>query len=199
VAHHRQRRWGGGHRLRGPSIIGAGVYREAVTVAMTSATVETSIIGDVDGAQTGDAGEVILTNYVNGWNDTASGDVINLAARDFLTFRNLTMIAGSTGNCIDGSTTNSTNIVIDKCYLASYGAAPMLYTGTFAAAANWTIQNSYVFTGNATAMTISLPTGVGADYDINFQINDCILLSNGGSAAVLTITGTGPRRTKAVG
>jgi hypothetical protein len=40
-------------------------------------------------------------------------------------------------------------------------------------------------------MTISLPTGTGADYDINFQINDCVLLSNGGSAAVLTITGTG--------
>jgi hypothetical protein len=36
---------------------------------MTSATVDTFIIGDVDGAQTGDAGEVILTNYTNGWND----------------------------------------------------------------------------------------------------------------------------------
>jgi hypothetical protein len=179
--------------------VGAGVYREAVTVAMTSAVAETSIIGDVDGAQTGDAGEVILTNYVNGWNDTPSGDVINLAARDFLTFRNLTLIAGSTGNCIDGSTTNSTDIKIDKCFVAAFGAAPILYTGTFAAAANWTIQNSYVFTGNATAMTISLPTGVGADYDINFQLNDCVLLSNGGSAAVLTITGTGASANKGGG
>jgi hypothetical protein len=171
--------------------IGAGVYREAVTVAMTSAVAETSIIGDVDGAQTGDAGEVILTNYLNGWNDAANaGDVINLAARDFLTFRNLTMIAGSTGNAIDGSTTNSTNIVIDKCYIAAYSAVPILYTGTFATAATWTVQNSYVFAGNNSTFTITLPTGSGADYDVNFQVNDCLLFASGAATSCFTIVGS---------
>jgi hypothetical protein len=171
--------------------IGAGVFREAVTVAMTSAVADTFIIGDVDGAQTGDAGEVILTNYLNGWNDAANaGDVINLAARDFLTFRNLTMIAGSTGNAIDGSTTNSTNIVIDKCYIAAYSAVPILYTGTFAAAATWTVQNSYVFAGNNSTFTITLPTGTGADYDVNFQVNDCLLFASGAATSCFTIVGS---------
>jgi hypothetical protein len=131
--------------------VGAGVYREAVTVAMTSATrgnLHHRRCGRGADRRRGRSDPDQLRERLE--RHRLAGDVINLAARDFLTFRNLTMIAGSTGNCIDGSTTNSTNIVIDKCYIAAYGAAPILYTGTFAAAANWTIQNSYVFTGNAT-------------------------------------------------
>jgi hypothetical protein len=171
--------------------IGSGIYREAVTVAMTSATGETIIHGDVTGEFTGDPpGDVIWTSFTNGWNDTPAGDVLNLAARDFLTLRNLTMIAGATGNCIDGATTNSTDIKIDKCYLVSFGSITVSYTGTFAAAANWTIQNSYIASLNGIAVSITLPSGTGADYDSNIQINDCFIIGLSSAQVVaLAISG----------
>jgi hypothetical protein len=43
--------------------IGAGTYREMVSSAASGGTTETRIVGDVDGAMTGDVGEVILTAF----------------------------------------------------------------------------------------------------------------------------------------
>jgi hypothetical protein len=159
--------------------VGGGFYREAVTVAMTSAVAETTIHGDVTGQFTGDPpGDVIWTNFINGWNDTPSGDVLNLAGRDFLTLRNLTMIAGATGNCIDGSTVHSSNITVDKCYVLSFGASAILATASFATALNWTIQNSYVWSmGVNVPLLVTLTTGVGADFDANVQINDSVFVA----------------------
>lgn len=157
--------------------IGAGVYREAVTVAMTSAVAETSIIGDVDGAQTGDAGEVIWTNYTNGWHDTPSGSyILDLDGRDFLTLRYLTMIAGAAGGCIRGVTAHSTNITVDQCYLQAVSQVCISYTGAFATAANWTITKSYLCSSSYPVFIV-LPTGVGADYDANIQISDCFFIN----------------------
>src|SRR5690242_4908865 len=62
--------------------VGPGVYREQITVAMTSATVETLVIADVDGSQTGDApGEVRWTGWDGGSDivaPTNSGNTLNL-------------------------------------------------------------------------------------------------------------------------
>ena len=70
--------------------IGAGTYREIVTVNMTSATAETKIIGDVDGSQTGDAGEVIWTAHVTD-DVTVPSSAYPLVAngRDFITIQKL--------------------------------------------------------------------------------------------------------------
>lgn len=170
--------------------VGAGVYREAVTVAMTSAVAETSIIGDIDGAQTGDAGEVIWTNFTNGWNDTPSGDVLNLAGRDFLTIQNLMLVSGAAGNCIDGSTATSTDIKIDKCYIISFGTQAIIHTSAFGVASNWTIQNSVMWGASVSAVTMTLTTGVGSDYDSNIQITDCLVLAGGSSCVTVTNSGT---------
>src|SRR6266404_8911870 len=43
--------------------IGAGVYRETVTVTITPIS-ETKIIGDINGAQTGDPGEIRWTDHI---------------------------------------------------------------------------------------------------------------------------------------
>jgi hypothetical protein len=158
--------------------VGAGVYREAVTVAMTSAVAETTIHGDVTGEFTGDPGEVIWTNFVNGWHDTPAGDVLNLAGRDFLTLRNLTMVAGAAGQCVDGSTAHSGDIKIDKCYLVAFGTQAVLATASFATALNWTIQNSFISAYTAACVSFTLTTGSGADYDANVQIIDSLFLSS---------------------
>jgi hypothetical protein len=177
--------------------IGAGLYREVVTVAMTSATADTQIIGDVDGAMTGDAGEVIWTNYLNGWNDTPSiSDVCNLAGRDFLTFKNLYIAAGGASNCIDGNTATSTDIVIDTCVLVAYGTSPALVTAPFATALNWTIKNSQIasFSGFP-GLVVTLTTGVGSDYDANVQVMDSTFLMAGNPTAVqVTNSGTAAQK-----
>lgn len=168
--------------------VGAGVYREVVTVAMTSATVETSVIGDTDGAQTGDAGEVILTGWTNGWNDTSGGDAINLAGRDFLTFKNLHLVAGTTGgNCIDGSTVHSSNITLDNCVLQSYGTSALIATASFATALAWTITRCLVVGGNA---AFTQTTGIGADWDLNVQITDSTFIHFGAASTSSCITAT---------
>jgi hypothetical protein len=170
--------------------VGAGVYREAVTVAMTSAVAETIVHGDVTGEFTGDSGEVIWTNFVSGWNDTPSGDVLNLSNRDFLTLRNFTMIAGAGGNVIDGGTAHSSNITIDNCMIQGFGSvAPIVVTASFATALAWTIKNSFVcvWTGQ-NAIAITETTGTGADWDLNVQIQDSVIIA---MAAGISVTNSG--------
>lgn len=159
--------------------IGGGyVVREVVTVAMTSAIANTTIIGDVDGAQTGDVGEVLWTNFTLGWNDTPSGSAcLTLAGRDFLTFRNIHFVAGAAGVCVDGNTVHSTNIVFDNCMLVSYGAGAIVATASFATALNWTLSKCFIFAAQTVAVTITLTTGVGADFDSNVQITDSVIWS----------------------
>lgn len=70
--------------------IGAGVYREKVTCNLTSPTVETFIIGDVDGSQTGDMGEIRLTNYLtDDVHEPTDQNLVDFNAVDHLTFRQI--------------------------------------------------------------------------------------------------------------
>lgn len=174
--------------------IGAGTYREAVTVAMTSATAETFVIGDVDGSQTGDVGEVIWTAYTT--NDTtapsATATVVLLAA-DFLTFRRLTMVAG-TGAAVNATTATSTNIKLQDCNLlghpSSTGAVVNMAVG-FGIAANWTIERCFVRCGQSIGIRVSLATGVGSDYDASIVVRNCFIEQPGGGFGCVSITATG--------
>ncbi len=179
--------------------VGAGVYRETVTVAIASTVSEIVVIGDVDGAQTGDAGEVVWTNYLSGWHDAITGAYcLNLAGKDFLTLRNIHFVAGGGFGCIDGNTVHSSNITIDQCALFCYGNAPCIRaTASFATALAWTISRSFLAQHfNTQAIILTLTTGAGADYDANVQITDCTIVSvNVG----VTITNSGALANKGGG
>jgi len=162
---------------------------------MTSATATTSIIGDNDGSQTGDAGEVIWTNFLNGWQNTPSGDCLNLAGRDYLTVKNIHFIAGAAGNCVDGSTVHSSNITLENCRFDGFGAIQVIVTASFNTALAWTITKCLFF-GASTQITITLTTGVGADYDSNVQITDCVFISSGTG---ISITNSGTAANKGGG
>jgi hypothetical protein len=172
--------------------IGAGTYREVVTVAMTSAVAETFVIGDVDGVKTGDAGEVIWTAYLT--NDTtapSASSLLNLSGRDFLTFQRLTMIAG-TGRCIEALTTTSTDIKIQDCNVlghAGVNATLVNVTIGFGVAANWLIERSFLRSSRSNGLGITLTTGVGADYDANIVIRNCVIDQAGGSAVSIASSG----------
>src|SRR3954454_6912896 len=58
--------------------IGAGIYRETVTASLTNPASEVKFVGDIDGAFTGDPGEVVWTSWTT--NDaTAPASAATLA------------------------------------------------------------------------------------------------------------------------
>lgn len=161
--------------------VGAGTYREVVTVAMTSATAETKIIGDVSGQYTGDPGEVIWTARVTDDNTApVSASTLDLAGRDYLTFENLVIFAG-TSRCVAGSTTHSTNITFRRCSLRASvtGNGLATYTGVVNVAGNWLFENCYLIAHSSGGVIVTLPTSSSADYDASIVFHNCFFLSLG--------------------
>lgn len=179
-----------------------GVYRERVTVAMTSATAETSILGDPSNAQgfktSGGVrvapGPVVHTCFET--NDTsvpsATTAALILAGRDYLTFDGIMFVGGgnygaSTAHCIDGGTATSTNITLRNC--AFFGST---HSGTNSASAlvravnsgttafNWLIERCVFAIGSAGIAVQVVPgtSTTGADYDTLFTVRNSIFLGN---------------------
>lgn len=178
--------------------VGAGTYREVVTVAMTSATAETSIIGDIDGVQTGDAGEVYWTNYTTNDHTVAVNTVIlTLAGRDFLTFKNIIFINGASTNNTITAVATSTDIKIINCVFSALPANTGIHisiTIGFGIAANWVIDKCLFVCIASYGVAVSLTSGTGSDYDTNITIKNsvfnfigsyCIFIIGGGTSAQL--------------
>ena len=166
--------------------IGAGVYRENVTVNMVSATADTQIIGDVEGIYTNTAGgEVQLTAYtVNDETAPTESAALNLSGRDFLTFKNITFIGALTVSAIVSTTTTATNINFIDCSFISgvTSSSPNIINLTigFGATANWRIDRCLFFGNNSgQCINIVLTTGSGSDYDANIQITNCLFVIQG--------------------
>jgi hypothetical protein len=173
--------------------IGAGVYREVVSVEMTSATVETFVIADVDGSKTGDAGEVQLTAYTT--NDTtapSSTTLLNLNAKDFLTFQDIAFIGGST-IVITASSPVSTDIKFTRCFIihGNHGASGglLLHTTSANVAANWTFDSCYFFKGGSNCITFTLTRPSAADFNYNIVLKNCIFYGGNGIAVSLAAAG----------
>lgn len=162
--------------------IGAGIYREVVNPAMTSATVETKIIGDVDGVMTGDAGEVRITGYTT--NDTtlvASGGLV-LSGRNFLTFQDIAFV--SANNTLVLATTNtSTDIIFRRCLFHGGGLAnTAIFSVTSAAnvALNWVIDSCTFIHGLGAGFTCTPVRPATADFNINVVIKNCLFIGGAG-------------------
>ncbi len=169
--------------------VGAGIYREVVTVNMTSATTETSIIGDVDGAQTGDAGEIQWTAYtINDETLPSTTSLLTLNGRDFLTFKNISFLG--TGNAIIlATTTSSINIKFLNCSFVYLGTSIGInLTIGFGVEANWIFNSCIFISVSSTMINISLTTGTGSDYNANILISNCLSLGCG--SIVITSSGT---------
>jgi hypothetical protein len=179
----------------------AGPFRESVTVAMTSATAETKILGDpgnVQGFKTSDGvavtpGPIIWTVYTTDDKTapTTAGNVI-LAGRDFLTFQYISFIG--TTRLIDARTNVSTNIKIFDC--AFFIQNPTLGVGslcvdcqvTTAAAVTWLIDRCIFYGGRDSVIQFSMPTVTGADYDSDITIQNCVFM---GGATSINFTTSG--------
>jgi hypothetical protein len=167
--------------------VGPGVFREQVTVAMTSATVETFVLGDPQNSQgfRDGSGNLLAADEVRwtAWNGASdkvapsgNGPTLSLAGRDFLTFRQFTIIGGSSnnGNAIDASA-GTQDITIQDCSLISGGVATggvIRVAMTAGATINWLIDRCRL---------LSISRGIrinaerhSADYDMNFLIRNCV-------------------------
>ncbi len=174
----------------------AGPFRETVTVAMTSAVAETKVIGDVANAQgfktsggvSVTPGEVQLTAYTT--NDTtapSSSTLLDLSTRDFLTFQNVTFIAGTSSTFIAGGT-DATNITFTDCAMLGRlgGGSTISATASFGTALNWTFNRCRVLMpNNGTVFLFTATTaGAGADYDMNVVVQNCVVICFGTVVAV---------------
>lgn len=178
--------------------IGAGVYRESVTVAMTSAVAETFVIADVEGSQTGDAGEVRWTARTTNDKTAPTTKTLDLAGRDHLTFQRL-VLEGGTTSCVDAATTPvSTNVKFQDCtFISGTGAASddqlILWDNSAGEAATWTVERCvFLGTYGGYIKFNSLTTG-SSDYDLAFTVRNCLFVGGavGGLSAHGVIYGTG--------
>jgi len=189
--------------------IGAGVYRETDTVAISGSSGGGSIniIGDVDGAKTSDAGEVRWTAYTT--NDTtapASSVLLALGSQSYLAFSLLTMVGGA-GSTTMLTASGSTNISFTDCTFldaATPGNGSWTLTAVAAAATSWTIDRCTFFsTKQYTTIAITLPTtNIGsADYDSMIVIRNSLFISVGGqtSGGVLNMSTSGSNTYKGGG
>lgn len=163
----------------------AGPFREVVTVAMTSAVAETQIIGDPANAQgfktSGGVlvapGDIMWTAYTtNDVTAPATSATLNTNARDYLTFRNIIIIAGNTSNsCVNGGT-GSNNINFTDCvFLTGSNQNLMSITNTVDVASNWTFDRC-VFVPVGRAFTVTAVMSAIADYDINILFRNSLFL-----------------------
>lgn len=189
--------------------IGAGVYRETVTIGLSGSSVggNINIIGDVDGAKTGDAGEIELTAFTT--NDTtasASSTLLAFGSKSYLAFSLLTMVGGA-GNPTMVSASSSTNVSFTDCTFldaATPASTAWTLTTVAAAATSWTIDRCSFFTVRQfTTMSIVLPTtnSGSADYDAMIVFRNSFFISVGGqtSGGVLNMSTSGANTFKGGG
>lgn len=155
--------------------IGAGIYRETVTVAMTTSGSTTSVIGDVTGAFTGDAGDVVVTPATSDW-ATVAANTLACTSKANLSFSNVTFFVFQSGGLIGASGSLTQGLTFTDCVIVAVGnISPISFTVTVDQALNWTFERTSVFQMGAagTAFSLTAPTSAVADYDINVVIKNC--------------------------
>lgn len=164
--------------------IGAGVYRETVSVTITP-TAETFVIADVDGSQTGDLGEVRWTAYTtNDKSAPSSSTLLNLSGKDHLTFRYITFVGGSGDpSILNATTATSTNIKFQDCTFIDLHNADISQYSMFridaasATALDWIIERCRFVSTNHYAFRFDSLT---ADEAWNVIVRNCLFTGYNG-------------------
>lgn len=159
--------------------VGSGTYRENVNVTMVSPSATTYIIGDVDGAQTGDIGPVVITDYVSNDFTASGGATISFGGKANLTFRKLFFVVGST--IIGSSGAGTQHHVFEDCVFYSIGNNnPLSFTVTVDQTLDWTFDRCvFRHPGGGQWGSLTAPTTTNADYDINVLFRNCHIESGG--------------------
>lgn len=158
--------------------IGAGVYRETVTVAMTTSGSTTSIIGDVTGAFTGDAGEVLVTPATNDYGATSSNTLVATGKAN-LSFSRITFFIATSSGMIGASGASTQGFTFTSCAFIAFGnIGPFNFTVTVDQALNWTFDRCLFGGSMPTAISLTAPTSGTADYDLGVTVTNSVCVAN---------------------
>ncbi|MEO7719036.1 MAG: hypothetical protein ABIY70_22795 [Capsulimonas sp.] len=177
--------------------LGAGIYRETVTVSVTPASV-LRIVGDVDGAQTGDLGEVVWTAYTtNDQTTPATVAPLNMNGKSFLQFEKIRFVganaASTVASIVNALTLTSTNITFLDCTfegVASNNSSRMVLVSGAAGVTQNILFDRCLFKSYcpASVVFISTPTSTtGADWDVGIEFRNC-RIDAGGAGTVFAMT-----------
>jgi hypothetical protein len=175
--------------------IGAGTYRETVSVGggtFSSPASLVQFIGDVDGSQTGDAGEVIWSSYTSG--DNAAG--VNAACLDLnnrgnLLFDKFSFESGGTTPVINSSVAgaNSANVTFRRCFMFSLQSNAVNLTCVTNTNMGWLIEKCIIFATSA-PITLTCPTSTTADYNMGVTVRNTLFIIPL-SVNAISLTGSG--------
>lgn len=171
-----------------------GIYRETVSVAMTSPTGETKVLGDPWNAQGFSGvspGPVILTPFTTD-DESASANVstLTLSQKDYLTFENLYICIGQYATSTYALyVSQSENVTFRSCII--FGTAQSSLSGAYAlyltpaadTPANLTIDSCLFYGGY---LRIAFPGATAADIDHNITIRNTVV--DGANAYGLNVT-----------
>ncbi len=159
---------------------------------------QVSVVGDVTGQFTGDAGMVQLTAYTtNDKTAPSATTLLNLNGKSNLAFSNI-MFTGGNAVMVTATTAASQNISFRDCaFLSGFtgGPATMIQlTTAFSIPPAWMIDRCSFFTVRSTAGSVltllitASATGV-SDYDITSFIQNCVMVTPGSTSAAILING----------
>lgn len=163
--------------------IGGGTYRETVTVGLVLSSTGVTVLGDVDGHYTGDAGEVFWTAYDT--NDTTlpatTNPPLNVNGKDALSFQKLTLHGGKGTPNVVNLGTGPQNITFTDCKFVQSVDAVNTHTmiqGTGLADTAWnlTFDRCIFLSGKGITMLLTLPSSATANYTASITVKNCIFL-----------------------
>lgn len=169
-------------------VIGAGTYRQVVTLANWAPAFngQVAVVGDVDGRYTGDAGMVRLTSYLTSDKVApSSNSLLSLVGRSNIAFANIYFVGGNAAT-IGATTATSQNISFRDCaFYQMHGFAGRVFQVTGSAwgiAHNWLIDRCLILhavSGAGTGVILDLPLATGglSDFDDSFAIQNSTLIS----------------------
>lgn len=177
--------------------IGAGVYRERITSTKTGITLQ----GDVDGVQTGDAGEVLITGWISGDTTRPATDASTLSLGRDWKLKKLSIKAGTLSPvggkfAVEMNQSGSTvgSALIQDCNIwGDQDNAPLKVTTSFTfSLLNVLVERTFMgFASDCVVVQVG-SSASGADKDVNLIFQNCIMFCYGSGNAgggVCSITG----------
>lgn len=156
-----------------------------------------AIIGDVDGSQTGDAGQVTITAYTTNDKTAPSASVLlALAATTYQCYSHLTFIQGSAAAI--SNTAGSSHIAFLDCVvngatgLDNGGSAISHVSSTTGLAMTYIYDRCFVTSSNHTiavgtpimAWSLATTSTGSADFDAKVVVRNCVIMATGAGWSV---------------
>jgi hypothetical protein len=188
---------------------GGGTWAETVANTLSgSAIAPLSVIGDVDGAKTGDAGQVVLSAFTSGNTSAPSSTILMaLAATTNISFSLITFVQGGAYAITSTAAAAAANYTFTDCtfntmYFAGTIRTMNFLTSTTGLAFGLTVDRcTFLANVSGAAIYISAATTASgsADFDLLCVIRNCLIIGGASATAGVFVVASGTSTYKAGG